>query len=133
MDIQMIIVLLAVALLLSLVLHAVQAYRIRGDRETIAKLSESVAHLQGDMNALCSGSVGVGKRINRLETKSRLQAERQTRLEHQTPDLQSYGNAARLANKGADVEELVDHCGLSRGEAELILFLNSQQHEQQAH
>ena len=133
MDIQMIIVLLAAALLLSLVLQGLQVFRTRNDRETIAKLSATVEHLEADMNALCSGTVGVGKRINRLESKSRLQAERQTRLEHQTPDLQSYGNAARLANKGADVEELVDHCGLSRGEAELILFLNSQQQAQQTH
>jgi len=133
MDIQLIIILLASGLLLSVVLHMVQAYRGQQYRKVITRLSDSIERLEADMNALCSGTVGVGKRINKLESKSRLQAERQQRLEHQTPDLQSYGNAARLANKGADVDELVDHCGLSRGEAELIMFLNSQQQEQHTH
>jgi len=133
MDIQLITILLAAGILLSVVLHVLQAYRGRQYQNTIKKLSASIERLEADMNALCSGTVGVGKRINKLESKSRLQAERQKRLEHQTPDLQSYGNAARLANKGADVDELVDHCGLSRGEAELIMFLNSQQQEQQTH
>lgn len=133
MDTYMITSLLAAAVLLSLVLYVIQLVRVDRDKHRILALESIVNELQGNFNALCSGSVGVGKRISRLESRTRQQAERQSRLEHREPDLQNYGNAARLAHKGADMDELIDHCGLSRGEAELILFLNTQKQEQRAH
>jgi len=133
MDTFLITTLLTGAISLSLMLCLIQSIRTRHDKDKIVQLESIVNELQADISALCSGSVGIGKRISRLESKARQQAERQSRLEYKAPDLQNYGNAARLANKGADMDELVDHCGLSRGEAELILFLNSQQQAQQAH
>ncbi len=133
MNIELTTILLLGIILMSVVLSLTQLIRIRNDKKRISTLESTVNELQNNFNALCSGSVGVGKRISRLESKARQQAERQFRLEHKAPDLQSYGNAARLANKGADMDELVDHCGLSRGEAELILFLNSQQQAQSTH
>lgn len=117
----------------AILLAVVQTIKNHNDKKRITKLESMVNDLHNDFNALCSGSVGVGKRISRLESKTRQHAERQFRLEHKAPDLQNYGNAARLANKGADMDELVDHCGLSRGEAELILFLNNQQQAQSTH
>jgi len=133
MDIYSITDMLAVAVLLCVILFLNQLVRTRGDKRRIEQLEISLNELHDNFNGLCSGSVGVGKRISRLESKTRQHSERQSRLEHKAPDLQSYGNAARLANKGADMEELVDHCGLSRGEAELILFLNTQQQTQPSH
>ena len=119
--------------LFSVVLAMVQVIKNHNDKKHIIKLESTIKDLHNDFNAICSGSVGLGKRISRLESKTRQHAERQFRLEHKAPDLQNYGNAARLANKGADMDELVDHCGLSRGEAELILFLNNQQQAQSTH
>ncbi len=133
MDIDLITILLGAAVLMSVGLCVNLSIRTRQDKKRIAQLESTMDELQNNFNALCSGSVGVGRRISRLESKTRQQAERQSRLEHKAPDLQSYGNAARLANKGADMEELVDHCGLSRGEAELILFLNTEQQAQSTH
>ena len=133
MDIDSLIILLSGAVLLSIFLSISQSMKIRRDKKRITNLELIVDDLHNNFNALCSGSVGVGKRISRLESKTRQQADRQLRLEDKTPALQNYGNAARLANKGADRDELVDYCGLSRGEAELILFLNSEKQEQQTH
>ena len=133
MDIYSLTVLLSGAVLLGVFLTISQSMKIQRDKNRIASLELIVDDLHNNFNALCSGSVGIGKRISRLESKTRQQADRQLRLEDKTPALQNYGNAARLANKGADMDELVDYCGLSRGEAELILFLNSQQQEQQTH
>jgi len=133
MDIDSLTVLLSGAVLLGTFLSISQSMKIKRDQKRITDLELIVDDLHNNFNALCSGSVGVGKRISRLESKTRQQADRQLRLEDKTPALQNYGNAARLANKGADMDELVDYCGLSRGEAELILFLNSEQQEQQTH
>jgi len=133
MDIYYLTTLFAGAILLSVVLTISQSIKIQRNKNRIASLELTIDDLHRNFNGLCSGSVGVGKRISRLESRTRQQADRQLRLEDKAPDLQNYGNAARLANKGADMEELVDYCGLSRGEAELILFLNSQQQQQQTH
>lgn len=133
MDIQLPTILLSAVLVLSLFISLRLMLKERYNKKQIVELKLAVNELHDNFNALCSGSVGVGKRLGRLESKARQQAERQSRLEHKAPDLQSYGNAVRLANKGADMDELVDHCGLSRGEAELILFLNSQQQTQPPH
>ena len=133
MDIDSLTVLLSGAVLLGIFLTISQSMKIQRDKKRITNLELIVDDLHNNFNALCSGSVGVGKRISRLESKTRQQADRQLRLEDKTPALQNYGNAARLANKGADMDELIDYCGLSRGEAELILFLNSEKQEQQTH
>jgi len=133
MDIQLTTILLTSAIFVSIAMTLSLMVKMRHNKKHVASLELTLNELQSNFNALCSGSVGVGKRISRLESKTRQQAERQSRLEHKAPDLQSYGNAARLANKGADMDELVDHCGLSRGEAELILFLNSQNQAQSTH
>ena len=133
MNTEQFVFLLSVLLVISFLLMGVQLLNVRSNRRRITKLESMLDELQNDFNALCSGTVGIGKRIGRLESRTRQQAERQSRLEHQAPDLQNYGNAARLANKGADMDELMEHCGLSRGEAELILFLNSQQQSTSTH
>ena len=133
MDIYYFTTLLAAAVLLGVILTVYQSMKIQQDKSRIADLESVVSELQSNFNALCSGSVGVGKRISRLESRARQQADRQLRLEDKTPNLQNYGNAARLATKGADMKELVEYCGLSRGEAELILFLNSEQQARQTH
>ena len=133
MDIELTTAVLLGMVGMSLILSVAQMLKTRSDKKRIIALESTLSELQNNFNALCSGSVGVGKRISRLESKTRQQAERQSRLEHKAPDLQNYGNAARLANKGADMDELIDHCGLSRGEAELILFLNTQQQAQASH
>jgi len=127
MDIELVTFFLLGAILSSIAFSTILAIKLRANKKCITSLELAQVELQNNFNALCSGSVGIDKRISQLESKTRQQAERQSRLERKEPDLQNYGNAARLANKGADMEELIDHCGLSRGEAELILFLNSQQ------
>lgn len=83
-----------------------------------------VAALNTDVTGLCAGAVGVGKRLARIERGLRLQDERQDKLEMRDSDLQAYGQATRLAHRGADAAELVRSCGISQGEAELIVSLH---------
>jgi len=121
-----ILIALSVGVALSLYLHL---QRIRKDRQRMALMSEfkhSVAHVTNDLNGLCSGSVGIGKRINRLEKRIKSQDLRQNKLENSEPSLHIYGQAMALVHKGAKVDEVVSYCGLSRGEAELLMFVNSE-------
>ena len=81
----------------------------------------AIGRIQQDMHALCAGAISVGKHIDTLEQRIRRLAERQDQAELRDPLEQTYSHAIRLAQKGVNVNELVESCGLARGEAELLL------------
>lgn len=124
---------LSIILAVSVCLHALQAYRLRRTQRQLDGMERQVLSLGSDLRAMFSASKGVDKRLARMEKKLKIQTERQDKLELHEPNMQAYGQAARLVRKGADANELVDTCGLSRGEAELIMFLNAEQSLQQQH
>lgn len=99
--------------------------RLRRTEHRLVDIQTLLEQSQSDVAALCTGAVGVARRINRIEGKLRIQNERQDQLELHEPNHQVYGQAVRMARKGADLDELVSTCGLSRGEAELIVLLNN--------
>lgn len=118
-----VLVLIDIALLAALV-----AARRRLDRASAPDL-RALEALRADIKALCTGARNMGLHLETLERKYRLLVERQDRLDLYEPDKQIYDHAIRLARKGAQVDELVDHCGLARGEAELLLHVHrSQEH-----
>ena len=75
-----------------------------------------------DLAALCHGSLGLGERLAKLETRLANIATRQEHLELQEAPERSYKQAIKLVRQGANVEELMTDCGLARGEAELVLL-----------
>ncbi|MDX1252208.1 MAG: DUF2802 domain-containing protein [Gammaproteobacteria bacterium] len=89
------------------------------DRQRNAELQT----LQNDLRVLCAGAVGVGDHVARVEQQLRRLAERQDQLDLRDPATQSYRHAIKLAQKGANVEELMSASGLVRGEAELLMRL----------
>ncbi|MFA5626774.1 MAG: DUF2802 domain-containing protein [Thiohalomonadaceae bacterium] len=92
----------------------------------------SVLHtMQGDLRALCNAAVSVGDRINQIERRQRQLAKqqedlglRQEQLKQDAPEERSYAQAIKLAHKGAGVDDLVEVCGLSKGEAELVAMMH---------
>jgi len=85
--------------------------------------------LNDDVSALCSGAVGVGGHVNKLEQKLKRVIERQDQLDSREPSDRAIDQATRMVRQGATVEELVASCGLVRAEAELLLLLNRAQTE----
>ena len=87
--------------------------------------------VQNDLRALCNAAVQVGGRVNLLEQSvKQLQQRqqelglRQDKMVHPEPEARSFEQAIKLAQKGASVEELMDICELSRGEAELLSMMH---------
>lgn len=75
--------------------------------------------------ALLNHSVmGLVKRLAQFEERLRQIESRQEELRFRDTDGQAYEVAAKLVRKGAGVDELVSVCGISRGEAELIINLH---------
>ena len=121
-------ILLQIAILVFVVaLLVVEVVRILRFSQRENKWQGSVNHLQEDVQALCAGAANLGKHLSVMEQRLRRLSERQDQVEMRDPVQQPYGHAIRLAQRGADVNELISNCGLSRGEAELLLRLHGVQ------
>ncbi|SFD08326.1 Protein of unknown function [Thiohalospira halophila DSM 15071] len=107
--------------LVALVMAVVALLAMRRERTRLAREAEVV---RGDMRALVSAAVGVGERVMRLERQLTQLAERQDQLDLNDPAHQSYQQAIRMARRGSDMNELIEVCGLTRGEAELVTMLH---------
>lgn len=75
-----------------------------------------------DLSAMCNGSLGLGERLSNLESRFSRLAQRQEYLELQEAPERSYKQAIKMVKRGADIDELMEDCGLARGEAELIVL-----------
>ncbi|MDH5183372.1 MAG: DUF2802 domain-containing protein [Gammaproteobacteria bacterium] len=80
--------------------------------------------LKSDMRALVSAAIGVGERVHRIEKSLKEVSHRQEVIDQTDPGAQAYQQAIKMAQKGSSIEELIDICGLTRGEAELIAMLH---------
>ncbi|VAW77042.1 hypothetical protein MNBD_GAMMA15-1046 [hydrothermal vent metagenome] len=92
-------------------------------REKSASAGERVHQLEQELGALCNASVGAGEHVLRLEQQMQRIIERQNGLEMRSVGERPYNQASQLVNKGANVDELVDTCGLTHGEAELLVLM----------
>ena len=88
-----------------------------------AQLSEQyeILHaMQADVSTVCAGAVNLGEHLADLEQRAHSLVQRQDQLEMKAPATQSYRQASKMMNKGAELEEVIEDCGLARGEAELV-------------
>lgn len=115
-------VLALVAMLLLLLFW--QALRLSRLKYQLSQLESGIAPLGQHVDALLAGTSGVAVRIRGIEQRMRRSDERHDELEqrHGADDI-PLRQAVELARKGAVLEELIDSCGLSSGEAELLIRL----------
>jgi hypothetical protein len=104
---------------------------IAAQRRAAARQDAVLRSLQNDLRALCNAAVGMGDRVNQMERRLRQVAERQEalglrqdQLNQDDPEARSYTQAIKMAHKGAAVDDLIEVCGLSRGEAELVAMMH---------
>lgn len=92
-------------------------------REELKATRQRVQQLEQELGALCSASSGVGDHVVMLEQQVQRIIERQNTLELRSSGDRPYSQASQLVHNGADIEELVGTCGLTRGEAELLVTM----------
>jgi hypothetical protein len=115
---------------LALVLMAVQSVALARSKRSrkdvdaeLLSLRERLQQTEQELGALCSASVGAGDHVVKLEQQVQRIIERQNLLELRAGSDRPYTQASQLIHEGADVEELVDSCGLTRGEAEFLVMM----------
>lgn len=110
--------------LVLLVVVFVLSRKLRLSIQDLQHKDQLISVMRRDIGALCSGAVGVGKRLVKIENSLKHQEERQDQLECREPAQQPYEHAIRLVQKGSDVKEVMSTCALTQGEAELIMMLH---------
>jgi len=110
-----------IILILVSVIFSVVIFRLTKIQE---KQNQEIESLQGSINAICSGAVGVGEHLSLLDERSRLLMERQEKIELNENSNRNYKFAQKMVKKGAKLEDVIEDCGLAHGEAELVLLAN---------
>ena len=85
----------------------------------IDKLGQKLAEYQ-------QSNIRMGEELLSLREKLGQLENRQQRVEQQDVQGMPYSQASRLVQMGAGTDDLMQACGLSRSEAELMLKLHSQ-------
>lgn len=124
----------------ALILFAVAAI-LRGDsrpgESTGQSAGQQAAQQDGEgdealARALMERLDEIGRRLERLERLS-ADATRAPAPAAAGGGSQRYGEALRLVGGGAAPDDLVNRCGLSRGEADLFVRLHGNRHRGEAH
>jgi hypothetical protein len=92
-------------------------------RDDLRLVRDRVHQVEQELAALCSASVGAGDHLMRLQQQVRHIGERQNVMEMRSVGERSYAQASELVHRGADTRELMESCGLTRGEAELLVMM----------
>lgn len=114
----------ALALATALIATLVSVRALRAQRRAEASLLAHLAALDRDLGALCSSATHAGDRLVSVERRARDLLARQERTDTASPAARHYRHAAALLRRGATAEELVQACGMARGEAELVAYLH---------
>jgi len=113
-------------------------------KQSLSTLKNDVERNNKDIAGLCSAAVSVDSRLTNsseqlkdivedvAESRDRLRriVDKVSGLEHheqQDNSSQSYHSAIQRIHEGANAEELIKQCGLSRDEAVLLIRLHSKQ------
>ena len=109
---------------LSLFAFTISIVNSRSLKKQYAKQLKVNRHLLDDNRALSQSAVGMGQKV--LETERRINQvlKKQFAILNAQPDHPSYDQATRLIAMGASEDDLVNSCGFSHAEAELLLSLN---------
>src|SRR5690554_201465 len=99
----------------------------RQNRQLKATLKERCDILGRELHATASGSMGVGQRLVACEQQLLELRITMDEMRQNDPLRISYDEASRLVDLGADIDDLMNTCGISRPEAELVSALKKRQ------
>ena len=90
------------------------------------KHSALISVLRNEIQSMTNSSIGIGKRVLEVEKRVNETADKQAEIDSRDPTAVAYTQAARLMEMGADLNEIIDNCGIGRPEAELMALLHKE-------
>lgn len=91
--------------------------------------SDLVDELAKEIRGISHGSMGVGRKTLILEERIDSLEDQLKALRDHEPIEVSYAEATRLVEMGAGIDELMNNCGISRPEAELVTAMSQHANE----
>lgn len=88
-----------------------------------SRVNATLSALDEANQGLSRSAIGMGRRIKQVEARFQ-KVEKKAMLPH--TDNNTFEQASRLVSLGATAAELIDSCGMARGEAELMVSLKRQ-------
>ncbi len=95
------------------------------------ELKNDVNLVQKEMKGVSNASIGVGKRLLQFDGEFRNFITKVDEMMRDDPSRVSYTEASRLVGLGAEIEDLVASCGLSKPEAQLVRAVYGKQQKGQ--
>lgn len=113
-----------VSLLIASLLGQRRLARIQHEQQ--ARLDARIDKLGQKLAEYQQSNIRMGEELLSLREKQGQLENRQQRVEQQDVQGMPYNQASRLVQMGASTDDLMQACGLSRSEAELMLKLHGQ-------
>lgn len=95
----------------------------RQSKKNVDAVQYQLNNAQSEYAALAKSSLGVGRRLKKLEQK----VTQDFTSNRSAPEEAIYQQAQKLVDMGASADDLVASCGVARAEAELLVSLQRQQ------
>lgn len=89
-------------------------------KSNISKLQQTVDRITEEQQAMLSGSVGLGRKLFQVATNLNQLEQSQADLQQATPNDKAIEQAAKMLQKGLSIDDVIESCQISRGEAELL-------------
>ncbi|PCH58213.1 MAG: hypothetical protein COC19_08695 [SAR86 cluster bacterium] len=96
--------------------------KLRRLEKTLAAFN---AKFNGEVIAIGSGTAGMGKRLRSLEKKLNITCQKQDELKSREFAGFAYVQANKMLQMGAKTDQLVNDCGLSKAEVDLMKLMHT--------
>jgi biopolymer transport protein ExbB/TolQ len=89
-----------------------------------SKLFSRLTGVMQDMQSMSNATYGIGKQVNHINDQVKNIDARQDEFDIRDQGNKPVQQAIALVEKGATLEEVMENCNLSRGEAELLFRIH---------
>lgn len=115
-------------LLASVVIYSVRkmAKALQQANQQILQQQNQIDQLQEKIEWISKGALGVGKRLMTAEKRLTQTMERQHEIENKDSEQMTFNQAAKLLEKGVELNDVVGKVGITRSEAKLVELFHSQ-------
>ncbi len=117
MQIGSITEILMIALMVSQVVLVLAYFRLKG---RVNRQQQKLEQMKSEQQAIISGSLGLGRKLFQVKNNLSHLEQHQIELQQSTASDSSIEQASKLLLKGVSINEVIETCHISRGEAELL-------------
>ncbi len=89
-----------------------------------SKLFSRLTGVMQEMHSMSNATYGIGKQVNHINDQVKSIDARQDEIDIRDQGEKPIQQAIALVEKGATLEEVMENCNLSRGEAELLIRIH---------